>query len=71
MLKVKREVVRVRPIADTMEGLTAAPPFGILEPTIFYADGSPREDGASHRDKCMPRNFFTHAHAPGSRVCFR
>lgn len=30
---------------DSMNGLTPAPPFNILEPKREYDDGSPREDG--------------------------
>lgn len=34
--------------SDDPSTLVAAPPFGILEPTIRYPDGRPREDGKLH-----------------------
>lgn len=33
--------------AESREGLTAGPPYHILEPSQSYPDGSPREDGKS------------------------
>lgn len=33
--------------AESREGLTAGPPYYILEPSQTYPDGSPREDGES------------------------
>lgn len=34
------------PLADSMDGVEAVPPFGIREPSQTYADGQLREDGA-------------------------
>ena len=34
--------------ADAVQGIRPVPPYGIMEPTLTYEDGSPREDGALH-----------------------